>query len=106
MDETEIEEEVEVAATGTTLSDGLDAVAEGEEGTDTVVALMELSKSTGVELPICRAVFKILYENGDPEEQLMNLFLRSTKTLSHEKSIVHRFGFVLLPHWFCRHAHY
>ncbi len=50
------------------------------EGTDTVVALMELSKSTGVELPICRAVFKILYENGDPEEQLMNLFMRSTKS--------------------------
>ncbi len=50
------------------------------EGTDTVVALMELSKITGVELPICRAVFKILYENGDPEEQLMNLFMRSTKS--------------------------
>ena len=32
MDETEIEEEVEVAATSTTLADGLDAVAEGEEG--------------------------------------------------------------------------
>lgn len=50
------------------------------EGTDTVVALMELSKITGVELPICRAVYKILYENADPEEQLMNLFMRSTKT--------------------------
>ena len=49
------------------------------EGTDTVIALMELSKSTGVELPICRAVFKILYEGGDPEYQLMNLFMRSTK---------------------------
>lgn len=50
------------------------------EGTDTVAALMELSKITGVELPICSAVFKILYENGDPEEQLMNLFMRTTKT--------------------------
>lgn len=49
------------------------------EGTDTVCALMELSKNTGVELPICRAVYKILYENADPEEQLMNLFMRSTK---------------------------
>ncbi len=49
------------------------------EGTETVIALMELSKSTGVELPICRAVFKIIYENADPEEQLMNLFMRSTK---------------------------
>lgn len=38
MDESEIEEEIEVAATGTMLSDGLDAVVEGEEGTDTVVA--------------------------------------------------------------------
>jgi hypothetical protein len=38
MDETEIEEEVEVAATNTTLADGLDAVAEGEEGADTLVA--------------------------------------------------------------------
>ena len=38
MDETEIEEEVEVAASSTTLADGLDAVAEGEEGADTLIA--------------------------------------------------------------------
>ncbi len=50
------------------------------EGVDTVVALLELSQKTGVELPICRAVYKILYEQGDPEEQLMWLFLRSTKS--------------------------
>ena len=49
------------------------------EGTETVVALMELSKITGVELPICRAVHEILYAGGDPEEELMNLFMRSTK---------------------------
>ena len=50
------------------------------EGTETVAALMELSKITGVEIPICRAVYEILYKNGDPEEELMNLFMRSTKT--------------------------
>ena len=50
------------------------------EGTETVAALMELSKITGVELPICRAVYQILYEKGDPEEELMNLFMRTTKT--------------------------
>ena len=49
------------------------------EGTETVTALMELSKITGVELPICRAVYEILYKNGDPEDELMNLFMRSTK---------------------------
>ncbi|MBO4401864.1 MAG: NAD(P)H-dependent glycerol-3-phosphate dehydrogenase [Selenomonadaceae bacterium] len=49
------------------------------EGVETVAALMELSKKTGVELPISRAVYNILYENGDPEDQLMYLFMRSTK---------------------------
>ena len=50
------------------------------EGVETVAALMELSKKTGVELPISRAVYEILYEGGDPEEQLMYLFMRSTKS--------------------------
>ena len=38
MDETEIEEDVEVPASSTTLADGLDAVAEGEEGADALIA--------------------------------------------------------------------
>ena len=50
------------------------------EGVETVAALMELSKKTGVELPISRAVYEIIYEHGDPEEQLMYLFMRSTKS--------------------------
>lgn len=49
------------------------------EGVETVAALMELSKTTGVELPISRAVYNILYENKNPEEQLTELFLRSIK---------------------------
>ena len=49
------------------------------EGVETVAALMELSKLTGVELPISEAVYKILYENKNPKEQLTELFLRSTK---------------------------
>ena len=49
------------------------------EGVETVAALMELSKETGVELPISRAVYKILHEGQNPEEQLTELFLRSTK---------------------------
>lgn len=49
------------------------------EGVETAAALMELSKKTGVELPISRAVYKIIYENCEPEEQLMYLFMRSTK---------------------------
>lgn len=50
------------------------------EGVETVSALMELSKITGVELPISRAVYNILYENKNPKDQLTELFLRSTKS--------------------------
>ena len=50
------------------------------EGVETVAALMELSKVTGVELPISRAVYNILYDKQDPKEQLTELFLRSTKS--------------------------
>lgn len=50
------------------------------EGVETTAALMELTKITGAELPICRAVYKIIFEKADPEYQLMNLFLRSTKS--------------------------
>ncbi|MBR6013071.1 MAG: NAD(P)H-dependent glycerol-3-phosphate dehydrogenase [Selenomonadaceae bacterium] len=50
------------------------------EGVDTVAALMKLAEVTKVELPICRAVYRIIFEKHDPEEQLMELFLRSTKS--------------------------
>ncbi len=49
------------------------------EGYYTVKALMELSQRTGVELPICRAVYEILYQQADPEKTLDGLFSRSLK---------------------------
>lgn len=50
------------------------------EGVETVSALMKLAEITNVDLPISRAVYKIIYKNQDPEEQLMELFMRSTKS--------------------------
>ena len=49
------------------------------EGVETVSALMKLSKSVNVELPICNAVNNIIHKNKDPKEQLLQLFLRSIK---------------------------
>ena len=42
-------------------------------------ALIQLAKSVAVELPISEAIYKILYENAEPKEELTKLFLRSTK---------------------------
>ena len=49
------------------------------EGYYTVKAMMYLSKKYDVELPICTAVYKILYEGADHKEALQELFSRSLK---------------------------
>ena len=49
------------------------------EGYYTVKALCELGKRYQVELPICEAVYGILYENRDTKEALQQLFHRDLK---------------------------
>lgn len=49
------------------------------EGYYTAKAMMELSKKYHVELPICHAVYQILYEEKDPKETMNSLFTRSLK---------------------------
>ena len=49
------------------------------EGYYTVCALMSLCKEHGVEMPICNAVYEILYQNKNPDEELGALFGRRPK---------------------------
>lgn len=49
------------------------------EGVYTAKALMGLEADTGVELPICRAVYRVLYEKADIQKALGSLFDRSLK---------------------------
>ena len=49
------------------------------EGYYTVKALMNLGKNYGVELPICTAVYDILYNGVDAKKALDSLFTRSIK---------------------------
>ena len=63
-----------------------EALVKGEEqsglaeGYYTVKALMELSEKYSVELPICRAVFRVIYEGASPTEEMDKLFHRSLKS--------------------------
>ena len=50
------------------------------EGYYTVKALVELSDRYNVELPICDAVYKVLYCSADPRKTLDQLFRRSIKS--------------------------
>ena len=49
------------------------------EGYYTVKALRNLGKNYGVELPICEAVYLVLYEDVDIKEVFGKLFQRSLK---------------------------
>lgn len=49
------------------------------EGYYTVAAIRKLGKAYGVELPICEAVYQILYEGKNPRSILKKLFDRSLK---------------------------
>lgn len=50
------------------------------EGYYTVKALMFLSQKYEVDMPICRAVYEIIYEHRDAKETFGHLFARSIKT--------------------------
>lgn len=62
-----------------------EALARGErfaklaEGVTTAAAMKLLSERYSVELPITNAVWRILYENKNPKEELSLLFERSSK---------------------------
>lgn len=49
------------------------------EGYYTVKALLELGARYSVELPICRAVYRVVHEGASPKEEMNSLFTRSIK---------------------------
>lgn len=49
------------------------------EGYATVRALLTLADREGVEMPICRAVYRVLYEGADARTEINQLFTRSLK---------------------------
>ena len=49
------------------------------EGVSTVEALKYLAQKYEVELPICDAVYEIIFDNKDAKEKLVDLFLRPIK---------------------------
>ena len=49
------------------------------EGYYTVLALVKMGEKYGVDLPICRAVYDVVYAKGNPKAALEGLFDRSLK---------------------------
>ena len=49
------------------------------EGVMTSKAMCRLGDRLGVDLPITKVVYRVLFENADPDEELASLFMRSIK---------------------------
>ncbi|MBR5500996.1 MAG: glycerol-3-phosphate dehydrogenase, partial [Clostridia bacterium] len=49
------------------------------EGVETCKALMRLSKSYGIDLPICQGVYQILFEGASAADTLQGMFDRENK---------------------------
>ncbi|MGB7296374.1 MAG: NAD(P)H-dependent glycerol-3-phosphate dehydrogenase [Candidatus Aminicenantales bacterium] len=49
------------------------------EGITTTLSVRALAGREGVEMPICAEVYRVLYENKNPEESLRDLMLRTLK---------------------------
>ena len=49
------------------------------EGASTVVAIMKLSKEYNVDMPICELVYNLIYNKACADEELQQLFNRTTK---------------------------
>ena len=56
-----------------------DKFEKSAEGVKTVIALKLLSEKYNEELPICNAVYKILYNGASPMETFLELFHRSSR---------------------------
>jgi glycerol-3-phosphate dehydrogenase (NAD(P)+) len=64
---------------GKKLDDVLKEMKQVAEGVKTARAARDLSKKTGVELPICEQVYLIAYEGKSPKQAVLDLMTRTPK---------------------------
>ncbi len=64
---------------GATLEEILPGMAMVAEGVYTVRSVERLAQQEGLDLPICHAVYRVLYERANPLEQLTQLMTREPK---------------------------
>lgn len=62
---------------GKTLNDVLHSTKMVVEGVRTTKSAFELAKKTGTEMPITREIYKVLFENANVKDSVLNLMLRS-----------------------------
>ena len=57
------------------------------EAIDNIETAYQLSKKYDVEMPIVNSVYKVLFENSDPKEEVIKLMNREAKFEDQNKKI-------------------
>ncbi len=66
-------------AKGMSLEEILKTLKGIPEGVETSMSAMELSKKTGIEMPICNEVYNVLFSKKDPKNAILSLMTRESK---------------------------
>ena len=64
---------------GKTAQEAMDAVGAVVEGYYAAESAWSLANDMGIEMPICSAVYAVLYEGADPRKMVMELMQREKK---------------------------
>ncbi len=70
-------------ANGKTIAEAEDEIQQVVEGVLAAEAVHEVAESTGIEMPICHQVYRILYEGASPREAVSALMSRELKPESN-----------------------
>ncbi|KRL63889.1 NAD(P)H-dependent glycerol-3-phosphate dehydrogenase [Lactobacillus psittaci] len=65
---------------GKALSDILENMGQVVEGATTAKAVHEICQKEGIDMPICEAIYKVLYENGDIDTEIKEMMSREKTT--------------------------
>lgn len=66
-------------ASGKTIGEAQEAIQQVVEGVLAAEAVNEVAQQQGVEMPICREIYRILYEGIPPREAVRNLMTRALR---------------------------
>jgi glycerol-3-phosphate dehydrogenase (NAD(P)+) len=67
-------------AQGLTIQQASDSIGQVVEGVQTAREVVDLAQRTGVEMPICAQVYRVLYENLSPKTAVQALLAREQKS--------------------------
>ena len=69
------------------------------EGVESAFSIKSLSEKYKIEMPICDSVYKVLYKDANPIEEVQSLMTRNLKSESFNLSSLNKWDFIIYPNY-------